>query len=262
MKVVRARLARLASELRWGFHGVRARGWRAGLIAGMLGVALGASTIIFSAADSFVLGRVPYPNVDRLMLLQRTDRFSGTMDYLSPQALAAWRMHTDVFSRIHAHDRSGSVYLTVGDITEAIWVQEVTPGLFEALGVFPRWGRSLQPGDEAPDRPPVAVVAEDIARRVFGDPALAIGQSLQAGQESLRIVGVMPSVSAFHPHASASGVRSISRAGRRTRACAPSSSVRRPSRPRRRRPRFAIAHRPSRESSASRERTLSRRCPW
>ena len=52
----------VASELRAVWRGLRGRRWRAPLIVGLLAVSLGAAVVVFSAADSFVFGRVPYPN--------------------------------------------------------------------------------------------------------------------------------------------------------------------------------------------------------
>ena len=182
----------LGSELRAAWRGLRARRWRAPLIVGLLAVSLGAAVVVFSAADSFVFGRVPYPNAERLIVLQRTSAMSGTSDYLSPETIPEWRKHTDLFSSVHAHDRGPSLYLTVGDLTESVRSQLVTPGVFEALGVPPRWGRTLQPGDESPDREPVAVISEDVARRFFGVPSMAVGQTLRSGDESMVVVGVMP----------------------------------------------------------------------
>jgi putative ABC transport system permease protein len=182
----------VGSELRAAWRGLRARRWRAPLVVGLLAVSLGAAVVVFSAADSFVFGRVPYPNAERLIVLQRTSAFSGTNDYLPPENVAEWRKHSDLFASVHAHDRGASLYLTTGDLTESVRSQLVTPGLFEALGARARWGRLLQPGDEAPDREPVAVIAEELARRVFGAPAAAVGQTITSGEETLLVVGVMP----------------------------------------------------------------------
>src|SRR5687768_2231838 len=120
----------VGSELRAAWRGLRARRWRAPLIVGLLAVSLGAAVVVFSAADSFVFGRVPYPNAERLIVLQRTSAFSGTSDYLPPENIGEWRKHPDLFTSVHAHDRGPSLYLTVGDLTESVRSQLVTPGLF------------------------------------------------------------------------------------------------------------------------------------
>ena len=174
------------------WRGIVTRGWRAVLIVALLAAAMAASTVVFSAADSFVFDRVPYPNAERLVLLQRTSAGREPSDYVQPELIAEWRKHTDIFSAVHAHDFLAPVYLTAGNVTESLRAQVVTPGLFEALGVRARWGRTLQPGDELPEREPVAVIAEELARRMFANPADALGQLLRVGTDAPRIVGVMP----------------------------------------------------------------------
>jgi hypothetical protein len=55
------------SETRWAWRNIVARCWRAVLTIGLLALALAATTIVFSAADSPVFRRVAYPSADRLL---------------------------------------------------------------------------------------------------------------------------------------------------------------------------------------------------
>jgi putative ABC transport system permease protein len=181
---------KMVMSMAW--RGIMARGWRAVLIVALLAASLAASTVVFSAADSFVFDRVPYPNADRIVVLQRIAAGREPSDYIQPGLIAEWRKHTDIFSAVHAHDFLAPAYFTAGNATESTRVQVVTPGLFEALGVPARWGRTLQPGDELPEREPVAVIAEELARRMFANPADVIGQLLPVGTDAPRIVGIMP----------------------------------------------------------------------
>src|SRR6185436_5061803 len=57
-------------ELKWAWRGVRARGARGWLVAGLLGIAIAANTLVFAVADSVVFNRVPYPNADRIVQIQ------------------------------------------------------------------------------------------------------------------------------------------------------------------------------------------------
>lgn len=187
----------LSTELRHALKGIRARRWRATLIIGLLAISLGATAVVFSAADSFVFRRVPYPGTSRLAVLQQTNSMTGASDYVAPEVIPEWRKHVDLFSAVHAHVMGAALYVTTGDVTEPVITCQVTPGLFETLGVAPRWGRTLQPGDEDPSHDPMVVIAEDLARRVFADPAAAIGQTVTLGGETLHVVGVMPAAFRF-----------------------------------------------------------------
>ena len=62
------------NDLRWGWRGVRTRGWRAAFIVLLLGVALAANAIVFAAADAFVFRPVPYDRPDTLAIIERVDR--------------------------------------------------------------------------------------------------------------------------------------------------------------------------------------------
>ena len=55
------------------WRNVRSRGWRAALTIALLALALAANTIVFSAADSFVLHRLPYADPDRLVEIPSRD---------------------------------------------------------------------------------------------------------------------------------------------------------------------------------------------
>ena len=135
------------TTLRWAWRGLRARGAQAVFVIGLLALAIAATTTVFSAADSFVLRRVPYADAGGLVVMQ-SSQFFGPSTAVSHRSIAEWRNHTDLFAGVHAHTSDLSIYLTTGDLTESIPVVQVTPGLVEMLGVQPIAGRSL-----VPDRP-------------------------------------------------------------------------------------------------------------
>src|SRR5678815_5188757 len=65
------------TEIRWAWRNVRARGWRSALTVTLLTLALAATTIVFSAADSLVFRRVSYPDADRLIAFDMRDACTG-----------------------------------------------------------------------------------------------------------------------------------------------------------------------------------------
>ena len=68
-------------------------------------------------------------------------------------------------------------------------VVHTTPGYFEAIGVRPSSGRTLQWSDAAERG---AVITEDAARAIFSSLAV-VGQTIDAGTEGIvRVVGVVP----------------------------------------------------------------------
>jgi predicted permease len=183
------------TSLRWAWRGLRARGTQAVFVIGLLALAIAATTTVFSAADSFVLRRVPYADAGGLVVMQ-SSQFFGPSTAVSHRSIAEWRNHTDLFAGVHAHTSDLSIYLTIGDLTESIPVVQVTPGLVEMLGVQPIAGRFLVPADAEPGAEPVALIAQTLARRRYGGESVAIGQMLAGPTGPIRVVGVMPS--SFH----------------------------------------------------------------
>jgi putative ABC transport system permease protein len=178
-------------DLRWGWRGVRTRGWRAAFIVLLLGVALAANAIVFAAADAFVFRPVPYDRPDTLAIIERVDR--NVTDYSRPAGYREWRKQRDLFADLQAHVSGGPAYLTIGGVTDTVYGERVTPGLFAMLGVMPVWGRPFTNEDAGPGTTNSVLISQSLARRLFGDPRTAPDNTFSTGRETLTVVGVMPS---------------------------------------------------------------------
>lgn len=182
------------TELRWAWRSIRARGWRACLAAALLAVALAANTLVFSAADSLVFHRAPFRGLDQLVEIQRRDARTGQPSgnaFLSVALLDEWRAQTDLVSAVHG-SLTKTIFLAGAGEPELVSAADVTIGLIELLGARPRWGRTLIDGDERRVDVQMVLVSESLARERFGDPAVAVGQTLTTTAEPLSVVGVMP----------------------------------------------------------------------
>jgi predicted permease len=188
-----ARVRLLGHDCRWAWRGIRSRGVGAPVYVALVAIAVGASTLAFSAADAFVFRRAPYPNADRVVLFDRTTPV-GVYSTLLPGERQALSERPDLLSALYAHfnPNNGPSLVTVNGTSEPVSIEHVSPGLFDALGVLPALGRPLAEADGRAGAEPVAVIAWALATERFGEPAGALGQSIQSGSETLRIVGVMP----------------------------------------------------------------------
>ena len=188
-------LTLVPSELVWAWRGVQRRRLASVVHVGLVAMAIAANALVFAATDAYVFNPTPYPNAERLVVFQRDLGARGGISERAASAeILAWRKHRDLFTAVHAyeHSRAAGTYLEIDGVTEDVPTAVVTPGLFEMLGVLPRWGRPFLPGDEQPDRPSVVVVSEALARRLFDSPAAAVDGTLGSGASAARIVGVMP----------------------------------------------------------------------
>jgi predicted permease len=181
----------LLTELRWAWRGLRARRVAGVMHVTLVAFAAGASGIVFSAADAFAFRPAPYPNADRLVVFQRLSPV-GLIDMLMEREHQAVSARSDLFTRLYVHTLGPSPLISIAGAVESVRTWDVEPGLFEALGVAPRWGRSFVPGDELPGREPIVILRADLARGVFGSPAAAIDRMIDTGTARLRVVGVMP----------------------------------------------------------------------
>lgn len=180
-------------EIRWAWRNITARRWRATLTIGLLAVALAATTIVFSAADSLVFRRVTYPSADRLITFDSRDAKTGRPGggFASAAVLDEWRKQTDLFSGVHGHLYK-TIFLVGSGEPELVPAADVTVGLIDMLGVRPRWGRTFSADDTRQTDVHAVIIAEAIARQRFGDPARAVGQRIETTAEPLQVVGVMP----------------------------------------------------------------------
>lgn len=190
---VRIQPEAVMTEIRWAWRNVTARRWRAALTIGLLALALAATTIVFSAADSLVFRRVAYPAAERLVTFDTRDARSGRPGggFATAAVLDEWRKQTDLFSDVHGHLYK-TIFLTGSGEPELVRAADVTPGLIDMLGVRPRWGRTLLESDTRRMDVQAVLIAEETARTRFGDPARAVDQVLETTAEPLLVVGVMP----------------------------------------------------------------------
>lgn len=169
-------------DLHWAWRGVRARGWTALLSVALMAVALAAGTLVFATADALVFNRVPYPDATRLV---------GLSQGVTGRMFDDYGAQSDVFTHTAGRQPS-STFLDTDHSPVSVAVEFVTPGLFETLGVMPRWGRPLVAADVESTSPTAAVIDVGLARERFGSPDRAIGRILETSERPLTVVGVMP----------------------------------------------------------------------
>lgn len=163
----------------------------------LLAFGLGTCTAVFSALYSAVLKPLPYPDPDRLVMIQ--NRFPSVhLDSMkaSPADYATLGRQHDLFSATGAYyfldlSRSGI------EIPEKVNAVAVTSSLFRTLGVQPVLGRSFTDVEQRYGGPHAVILSDAYWRSAFdGDPGV-LNRTLLLNGESYPIVGVMPKAFAF-----------------------------------------------------------------
>jgi predicted permease len=195
-------IERLAQDVRYGVRGFfRAPAFTATIIFS-LGLAIGASTAIFSVVDAFVFRWLPVHQPERLFTLraQGTPMPGGGIGrafQVSYPDFLTVRDRLPQFAQVAA----GGGRLDRYNITasgpdggldpQQAWIEMVSGNYFSTLGVGASRGRVLTPDDDrAAGASPVAVISHAYWRRRFASASDVVGRTLAWNDATFVIVGV------------------------------------------------------------------------
>jgi putative ABC transport system permease protein len=158
----------------------------------VLGIGVGAVSLIFSVFNTVVLQPLPYRDPDRLVFLSSLTP-SGTPNSTSYLDYRDFRDRSDAFESLAAYMlfRQARI-LTGGETAERVNSYLVTANLFPTLGVPPAIGRAFRPDEEQTGQDQVVILSHSFWQRHYGGDAGAVGSRLTLDGQSVRIVGVMP----------------------------------------------------------------------
>ena len=158
-----------------------------------LALGIGANTAIFSFANGILLRPLPYPQSDRLAVLEETALKEGGINIgVSYPNFLDWREQNKVFEGIATHFGTSRFAITAGGTPNEIRGTRVSYGLFEVLHVSPILGRTFSVEEDRPEEDAVVILGYDLWQKSFGGNPNVIGQKLIVSSRPRTIVGVMP----------------------------------------------------------------------
>jgi putative ABC transport system permease protein len=155
-----------------------------------LALGIGANGAIYALVDATLIRPLPYEEPDRLAIVWERSP-TNPRGSVAPLNFHDWRARNQTF------DSMAAVFFYARRMTapdgraEQVPAQQVTPGLFEMLGVRPLLGRTFEPGDVAVP-PNIAMLGEGLWRTRFGSDPGVLGRIVQLDGQPFTIVGVMP----------------------------------------------------------------------
>jgi len=155
-----------------------------------IGLAIGATSAIFSVVNGVLLRPLPYPDPDALVRVHEVVPQYGRFS-VAPGTFLDWRAQADSFSELAAY-ASTSVTLVSESGPERIPGASVSHGLFEALGARPALGRSFASDEDLPGAPGVVVLSHGAWQSRFGSDPGVVGRSLVLSERPHTVIGVMP----------------------------------------------------------------------
>jgi putative ABC transport system permease protein len=162
-----------------------------------LALGIGAISTIFSFVNGIMLRPLPYPEPDRLVLVDETAflRGSNSMGVSFPN-FVDWRERNHSFEDIACYDTGGFAIAGGGPgggaEPEQLHGAFVSQGLFEILGIAPILGRTFTADEDQPDHDLVVILSYGLWQRRFGVDPNILGQTILPNNRSRTVIGVMP----------------------------------------------------------------------
>ena len=163
----------------------------------ILGLAIGAGTAAFSAANAILIQPLPFADGNRLVQLHQQQPAVG-VDQLpfSVKEIADYRARNHTLdSMIEYHSMFFS--LLGGREPERVDTAVVSANFFRVLGVTPLYGRTFMDEDDWPEARPVLILSYEFWQRSFGSDPNVVGRSYTMNDKQHIVVGVLPPIPQF-----------------------------------------------------------------
>lgn len=159
-----------------------------------IAIGMASTTALFGITYGVLMKPLPWPNADRIVVLQET-RGGRTPRFLSftNAAYLAWQEQASTIENLAAWSTQAATLTGAGD-AERVQVVAATPSLFDVLGVRPMAGTVFTGADVDGD---AVVLSEGLWRERFGGERSAIGQVVHFDGVPRTVVGVLPAATAF-----------------------------------------------------------------
>ncbi len=157
-----------------------------------LGLALGATTLVYSVVDGVLLRTLPYRDPDQVVVVWETNAPRGRFENVaSPANFLHWKDAVRSLTGLAAVTLTFQSTFGQPGPPEEVPMQFVSGRLFEILGVDAAVGRTFTPEEDRPGND-VALISHRLWSRRFGGDAGLVGRRVQIGGLPRTVVGVMP----------------------------------------------------------------------
>ncbi|MBZ5500176.1 MAG: ABC transporter permease [Acidobacteriia bacterium] len=171
-------------DMRHAFRSMRRNPGFAAAAILSLALGMGATTAIFSVADSVLLQSLPYAQPERLTTVSVDGAISAPL-YEAFRREARSIEHAALFTSWYFN-------LAGQGEPERIPAARVSAELFDVLGVAPALGRTFSADEDQRGRENVVVIGDGLWKRRFGGDPNVIGRTLTLNDAPNTVIGVMP----------------------------------------------------------------------
>jgi predicted permease len=180
----------LLEDLRYGLRMLRKTPGFTAIAVITLALGIGANTAIFSVVRAVLIKSLPYPDPDRLMIIDEYQEHAGRssvgwMNFLD------WRAQGRSFEAMAAYRLDQRSLTGIGPPT-LLQAGEVSAPFFSILGANPVLGRVFTESEDKPGASPRAILSHEFWRNRLGGDSSVLGRELTLGAEPFTVVGVLP----------------------------------------------------------------------
>ncbi|HTV56655.1 MAG TPA: ABC transporter permease [Terriglobia bacterium] len=185
-------LETLVQDVRYGLRQLRRNPDFSAAAILIIGLGIAAACIIFSFAEAAVIRALPYPHPSSLVNISMIDvKAPDEAPWVSAPVLLNWRERGKKIGRF-----AGSYWASETMVGSAepvqLFVDTVSEGAFDILGVPAILGRTLWPSDYKPGGASAVVLSYRLWWSRFDAKRDVLGRSILLDGVNYKIVGVMP----------------------------------------------------------------------
>jgi putative ABC transport system permease protein len=171
--------------------------WYTVVVIAILGMAIGASTAAFIAANAILIQPLPFSGGNHLIHLQQRRPAVGVEDMgFSVKEIEDYRSQNHTLdSVVEFHEMTFS--LLGGREPARVDTGVVSANFFRILGVTPLYGRTFMDEDDTPNARPVLILSNNFWQRSFGGDPNVVGQKFSMNDREHVVVGILPPIPQF-----------------------------------------------------------------
>ncbi len=159
-------------------------------VVATIGLAVGATTAVFSIVNAVLVRGLPFADPHRLVWVSSIRNDNPNAPFTLPEYMD-YRRDNQSLSGLAAY-ANWSASLSGDGVAERLTGARMSANAFEVLGVSPAAGRLLNDADDEPAAAPVVVLSYRVWQRRFGGAMDVIGTPIRINGAVYTVAGVMP----------------------------------------------------------------------